>query len=77
MLLNYLVGSREEGLPGAMSRVILEISQPSGPRDICQIRAGREKVVLTGEGVLHDADLGKDWQAMADCNPEPPGPPTM
>lgn len=41
----------------------------SRPRDIFQIRAGREQVVLTGEGVLHVAELGKDWQAMADCTP--------
>lgn len=45
----------EECLQGSVPRVILEISQASGPRHILQIRSNRERGASTvaGERVLH------------------------
>lgn len=55
-------------MQGIGSRVTLEISQSSGPRDILQIRSGREKeVVHWEEGVLHVAKLRENCQAIVDC----------
>lgn len=60
----------EECLQGNVSRVILEISQTSRPRDILKIRLDREQEALTGAGVgvLHIVSspgiIAKLWQTV-------------
>lgn len=69
MVPNHHMGNRGEASAGAISRVILEINQASGPRDTLQISSGREQglfrgVVVRG-GVLH---IGESCHAMVDCS---------
>lgn len=56
MVPNHHMGNRGEASAGAISRVILEINQASGPRDTLKISSGWEqglfrRVVVRG-GVL-------------------------
>ena len=59
-------------MQGTVSRVTLEISQAWGPRDILQIRSGREQETSTGrregsEGVLQVV-LSSESPDMVDSN---------
>lgn len=78
---NYHVDNGGKLLQGTVSRVILEISQASGPEDNLQIRSVREQgtffwVVGHSGTVLHVAKLRESFQVMIDYNLQPTGPPS-
>lgn len=79
------MGSKGRTFAGNCVRVILEITKESGPKDICQVRLGREQEDFAdravwqggveGGGSLHIFKVRESWQAVADFNIWPTEPP--